>query len=154
MDAILQFLIDWGYLGLFIGSFVAGSVVPFSSEAVLIACVGPLGLDPMLCTISATLGNVAGGMTCYWMGHLGNMVWIEKYFHVKKEKIERAERFVQGRGAWMAFFAFLPILGSAISIVLGMMRANIWIVILAMTIGKILRYALLVWGFLGAASLF
>ncbi len=49
---------------------------------------------------------------------------------------------------WMAFFAFIPILGSAISIVLGMMHANIWIVILAMTIGKILRYALLVWGVL------
>ena len=71
----------------------------------------------------------------------------------KKEKIERAERFVHGRGAWMAFFAFIPILGSAISIVLGMMRANIWIVILAMTIGKILRYLLLVWGVMGAASL-
>ena len=88
------------------------------------------------------------------MGHLGNMVWIEKYFHVKKDKIERAERFVQGRGAWMAFFAFIPLLGSAISIVLGMMRANIWIVIFAMTIGKILRYALLAWGMVGATSLF
>ena len=81
------------------------------------------------------------------------MEWIEKYFHVKKEKIERAERFVHGRGAWMAFFAFIPILGSAISIVLGMMRANIWIVILSMTIGKILRYALLAWGVMGATSL-
>lgn len=50
--------------------------------------------------------------------------------------MDRAERFVHGRGAWMAFFAFIPILGSAISIVLGMMRANIWIVILAMTIGR------------------
>ena len=67
MDAILQFLIDWGYWGLFIGSFVAGSVIPFSSEAVLAACVGPLGLDPILCTISATAGNVAGGMTCCWI---------------------------------------------------------------------------------------
>ena len=41
MDAILQFLIDWGYWGLFLGSFIAGSVLPFSSEAVLAACVGP-----------------------------------------------------------------------------------------------------------------
>ena len=72
---------------------------------------------------------------------------------MKKEKIDRAERFVQGRGAWMAFFAFIPILGSAISIVLGMMRANIWIVMLSMTIGKILRYALLAWGVVGAASI-
>ena len=93
-------------------------------------------------------------MTCYWMGHLGNMQWIEKYFHVKKEKIDRAERFVQGRGAWMGFFAFIPLLGSAISIVLGMMRANIWIVILSMTIGKILRYAIIAWSVVGAASLF
>ena len=154
MDAILQFLIDWGYWGLFIGSFGAGSVIPFSSEAELLACVGPFGVVPMLCTLFATAGNVAGGMTCYWMGHLGNMVWIEKYFHVKKDKIERAERFVQGRGAWMAFFAFIPLLGSAISIVLGMMRANVWIVVFAMTIGKILRYALLAWGMVGAASLF
>ena len=153
MDAILQFLIEWGYLGLFIGSFVAGSVIPFSSEAVLVACIRPLGLDATHCTLFATAGNVAGGMTCYWMGHLGKMESIEKYLHVKKEKIERAERFVQGRGAWMAFFAFIPILGSAISIVLGMMRANIWIVILSMTIGKILRYALLAWGVVGAASI-
>ena len=63
MDAILQFLIEWGYLGLFIGSFVAGSVIPFSSEAVLVACIGPLGLDATLCTLFATAGNVAGGMT-------------------------------------------------------------------------------------------
>ncbi|MDE5678441.1 VTT domain-containing protein [Phocaeicola sp.] len=153
MDAILQFLIDWGYWGLFLGSFIAGSVLPFSSEAVLAACVGPLGLDPVISIAAATAGNVAGGMTCYWMGHLGNMEWIEKYFHVKKEKMDRAERFVHGRGAWMAFFAFIPILGSAISIVLGMMRANIWIVVLAMTTGKILRYALLVWGVLEATAL-
>ena len=102
MDAILQFLIDWGYWGLFLGSFIAGSVLPFSSEAVLAACVGPLGLDPVISIAAATAGNVAGGMTCYWMGHLGNMEWIEKYFHVKKEKMDRAERFVHGRGAWMA----------------------------------------------------
>ena len=153
MDAILQFLIDWGYWGLFLGSFIAGSVLPFSSEAVLAACVGPLGLDPVISITAATAGNVAGGMTCYWMGHLGNMEWIEKYFHVKKEKMDRAERFVHGRGAWMAFFAFIPILGSAICQLGIMMRANIWIVILAMTIGKILRYALLVWGVLEASAL-
>ena len=110
MDAILQFLIDWGYWGLFIGSFVAGSVIPFSSEAVLMACVGPLGLDPMLCTLFATAGNVAGGMTCYWMGHLGNMVWIEKYFHVKKDKIERATFRARARGL-DGFFCLHPFVG-------------------------------------------
>ena len=152
MDAILQFLIDWGYVGMFLSALIAGTVVPFSSEAVLVALIS-MGLNPIGCVLAATAGNMIGGMTCYWLGSLGNMLWIEKYFGVNKEKLERAERFVKGRGAWMAFFAFIPILGSAISIVLGMMRANIWIVILSMTIGKILRYALLVWGVMGATAL-
>ena len=66
--------------------------------------------------------------------------------------MDRAERFVHGRGAgWLS--SSLSLFGKCISIVLGMMRANIWIVILAMTIGKILRYALLVWGVLEASAL-
>lgn len=101
MDAILQFLIDWGYWGLFLGSFIAGSVLPFSSEAVLAACVGPLGLDPVISIAAATAGNVAGGMTCYWMGHLGNMEWIEKYFHVKKRRwIVRSGLYTDGVPGW------------------------------------------------------
>lgn len=56
-------------------------------------------------------------------------------------------------GSMDGILCFYPHLGSAISIVLGMMRANIWIVILAMTIGKVLRYALLVWGVLEASAL-
>ena len=117
MDAILQFLSDWGYWGLFLGSFIAGSVLPFSSEAVLAACVGPLGLDPVISIAAATAGNVAGGMNCYWMGHLGNMEGIENYFHVKTETLDLAERVGQGRGAWMAFLAFVPCLGRALSLV-------------------------------------
>ncbi len=152
MDAIFQFLIDWGYWGLFLSAFVAGSILPFSSEAVLAACVGPLGLDPVAGVAAATAGNVAGGMTCYWMGHLGKMEWIGKYFHVSEEKIRRAERFVHGRGAWMAGVAYVPILGRSSSIVLCMMRANVWIVLLSMITGKILRYVILACGVLGVFS--
>jgi membrane protein YqaA with SNARE-associated domain len=53
---------------------------------------------------------------------------------------------MEGRGAWMGFFAFVPVLGSAITIVLGLMRANIPISLLSITIGKFLRYVLLVYG--------
>jgi membrane protein YqaA with SNARE-associated domain len=46
----------------------------------------------------------------------------------------------------MGFFAFVPILGSAITIVLGLMRANIPISITSITIGKFLRYVILIYG--------
>lgn len=141
MDAIVQFLLDYGYWGMFVSAFLAGTVFPFNSELVMVG-LAAAGLNPVGLIFWGTTGNVLGGMTCYWLGHLGNMNWIEKYGKVKPEKLERARRFVQGRGAWMAVFAFLPILGSAISIVLGMMRANIWITILAMALGKAGRYLL------------
>lgn len=57
MDALVQFLIDWGYLGMFFSALLAGSVVPFSSEAVLAALVLPgTGLNPVLCIVFASLG--------------------------------------------------------------------------------------------------
>ena len=87
IDSTIQLLIEWGLPGLFISALLAGSIVPFSSELVLVALV-KLGLPPIACLISATLGNTVGGMTCYYMGRLGKISWIEKYFKVKKEKVD------------------------------------------------------------------
>lgn len=151
MDALLQFMIEWGYLGMFLSALIAGTVLPFSSEAVLVACIG-MGLDPVICILAATAGNMVGGMTCYWLGLLGNMEWIEKYFGVKQDKLERAKRFVHGRGAWMAFFSFIPFLGEAIGVVLGLMRANVWITMLAMFLGKSFRYIAIAAATLGITS--
>ncbi len=140
---MLQFLTEWGYWGMFISAFLAGTVLPFSSEAVLLACIG-LGLDPILSTLSTTAGNVLGGLTCYWIGHLGKMEWIEKYLGVKKEQMDKAERFIKGKGSWIAFLSFLPVIGDAILVVLGLMRANAFIVAISMTLGKLARYTILV----------
>lgn len=143
MDSLIQFLIDWGYLGMFISAFLAGTVLPFSSEAVLLACVG-LGLDPVLSTLSTTAGNALGGFTCYWIGRLGKVEWIEKYLGVSSKQMNKAKKFIQGKGSWIAFLSFLPVIGDAILVVLGLMRANVWIVSVSMTAGKLARYAILV----------
>ena len=87
-------------------------------------------------------------------GRLGNMKWIEKYFGVDAKKLERAERFVQGRGAWMAFFMFIPFLGEAIGVVLGLMRANVWITSFSMLLGKSFRYIAIAATALGITTLF
>ena len=84
MDAFINFLIEWGYLGMFLSAVLAGSVVPFSSEAVLAALVLPsTGLSPVICLLSASAGNLLGSLTCYAMGRMGRMDWLEKYFHMK-----------------------------------------------------------------------
>ena len=144
VDSLVQLLIDWGYFGLFISALLAGSIIPFSSELVMIALV-KVGLNPAMCVLSATLGNTIGGMTCYYMGRLGKIDWIEKYFKVKKEKVDKMVKFLQGKGALMAFFAFLPAIGEVISIALGFMRSNIWLTTTSMFVGKLIRYILLLY---------
>ena len=136
VDSMIQLLIEWGLPGLFISALLAGSIVPFSSE---------LGLPPIACLISATLGNTVGGMTCYYMGRLGKISWIEKYFKVKKEKVDKMVKFLQGKGALMAFFTFLPAIGEVIAIALGFMRSNTWLTIVSMFVGKLIRYILLLY---------
>ncbi|NPD81309.1 DedA family protein [Prevotella sp. PINT] len=145
MADIITLLEGYGYIGMFIAAFIAGSVFPWSSEAIMVG-LQAAGLDPVGLVVWGTAGNVLGSMFNYWVGHLGRIDWIEKYLHVKKESLDKAERFMHGHGAWIGFFAFLPIIGSAITIMLGLMRANMFITIIAIAIGKFLRYAILVWG--------
>lgn len=152
IDTLVQILIDWGYPGLFVSALLAGSIVPFSSELVMVALV-KVGLSPVMCVLAATLGNTVGGMTCYYMGRLGKTDWIEKYFKVKKEKIDKTQRFLQGKGALMAFFAFLPFVGEAIAIALGFMRSNVYLTTASMFVGKLVRYIVMLLALQGIISL-
>lgn len=141
----LTTLSEWGYAGLFIAAFLAGSVLPFSSEVVLGLLIAA-GYDAIGCTVAASLGNWLGGMTCYYIGRLGKTVWIEKYLKLSHEKLEKAQRFLQGKGSVMGFFAFVPGIGDAIVVALGLMRANLWGVSLSMLLGKGIRYYLIAIG--------
>lgn len=149
MEWIIDFLTGYGYIGMLLAAFLAGSFFPFSSEAVMVGLMAT-GLDPWQLMLYGTIGNVLGSVFNYGVGRMGKLEWIEKYLHVKKADLDKAERFMAGRGAWMGFFAFLPILGSAITIMLGLMRANVIITFVSITLGKLFRYFILVYG----ASLF
>ena len=139
----MDFLISLGYFGMLITGFLAGSFFPFSSEVVMVALLAAK-LDPVLLVIIGSIGNVAGGMFNYYIGTKGDIAWIEKYLHVSREKLEKTQRFMEGKGAWMGFFAFIPFLGSAITIALGLMRSNLLISVTSISLGKVLRYILLV----------
>ena len=145
MDALIDILKDYGYWGMLVAAFLAGSVFPFSSEAVMLGLLAS-GLNAWLLIVYGTIGNVLGSVFNYFVGRMGKLDWIEKYLKIKKKNMEKAERFMAGRGAWMGFFAFLPLLGSAITVILGLTRANMFISFLSIAIGKFLRYLILVFG--------
>lgn len=144
INTISDFLINYGYWGMFVAAFIAGSVFPFSSEAVM-AGLQLAGLSPVYLLIWGTVGNVAGSMFNYWIGSLGKLERIEKYLHVKREKVIKTQQFMEQKGAWMGVLCFLPILGSVIAVTMGYMRANVYISFISILIGKAVRYAALVY---------
>ena len=133
---------NWGYMGMALSAFLAASILPFSSEAVMVGLLAA-GLDMWALVAWGTVGNVLGSLFNYGIGRLGKMEWIEKYLHTKPEDLDRARRFMRGRGAWMGLFSCIPVIGDVITIVLGLMRANLTIFIVSVTISKLARYVVL-----------
>lgn len=140
MDSINQFFIDYGYFGMGLASFLAGTFVPFSSEAVMSALLATTGMDPWITIISATIGNVLGSMFNYYIGRIGSVEQISKWMRIKERRLIKTRDYVERKGSWMAIFSFLPFFGTAISISLGILRANMWGVLLFSFIGKFVRY--------------
>lgn len=135
----MDILISYGYIGVFIASFLAATVLPFSSEVVLTGVL-LAGGSYWPCMVAATLGNTLGGMTCYALGRLGKIEWIKKYLRLDITRLQRVQHWIEGRGSWTAFFVFTPGVGDFIAVALGLLRARIGPVIFWMLIGKALRY--------------
>ncbi len=135
----MEYLEHLGYLGLFLGSFLAATVVPFSADALLVAMLG-LGGNVVWTLSVATLGNWLGSLTTYWIGHLGKWDFIEKYFRVKPEKLEKQQATINKYGSWLALFTWLPIVGDVFALALGFYRVNFYKSAAFMLIGKFLRF--------------
>lgn len=136
---------DYGLWGLFLASFLAATVVPFSSEALLSFLIVN-GTNPYAAVLVATAGNWLGGMSSYGIGYLGKWEWIEKYLRVKRQSIEKWHDRLYKRGAIFAFLCWLPGVGDIFAVGLGLLRTNVFITAVAMLLGKFLRYV--VWGWI------
>jgi membrane protein YqaA with SNARE-associated domain len=134
--------LEVGYLGLFVACFLSATILPLTSEGVLIAFLLSGG-EPITALLVATSGNVLGGSTNYFLGRIGEPKWLRK-LGVKETRILRFENWVKRYGVWTALLSWVPIVGDPLTIALGFFRANWWWVFLLMLIGKFLRYLLLV----------
>ena len=148
MDSLSEFFASYGYWGMGIASFLAGTFFPFSSEAVMAALLVTSNMDPWLTVMSGTIGNVLGSMVNYWIGTAATPEHISKWFRIKQQRLDSAQHYVQRYGSWVGFFSFIPILGTAISIALGVLRANIWGTLISTFLGKFLRYVIVAYSVL------
>lgn len=141
---LMEGLFDYGLWGLFLASFLAATVVPFSSEALLSLLIAN-GTDVTSAVLVASAGNWLGGMSSFAIGYLGKWEWIEKYLRIKRETIEKWHNRLYKRGAFFAFLSWVPAVGDIFAVTLGILRANVWVIAVAMLAGKLLRYVVWAW---------
>lgn len=136
---------EYGYAGLLIISFLAATILPIGSEVFFMAMIAA-GFNAWWCLWWATLGNTLGGMTNYYLGRLGKIEWVEKYFNINRNKMQKIQAWLQYKGALTAFLSFLPAIGDIIPFGLGYLRANGYVTAVSMFAGKLARYAVLIYG--------
>lgn len=149
MDGFIAYLIQFGGLGMFVAAFLAGSFFPFSSELVMVGLLAA-GVNPADLLLWGTAGNTLGSLFNYGVGSLGKDEWIERWTKVKPDKLEKAKRWVRHYGAWAGLLAWLPLIGSVITVALGFLRVKLIYSMLAVAVGKYVRYWLLIQAYTGA----
>ena len=137
----MEWLLEYGYIGLFIGAMLAATVIPFSSDVLLLGML-VAGGDIYITVIVATCGNWAGGMISYGMGYMGKWEWIEKWLRIKKETLEKQKVKIDKYGSWLAFWSWLPFVGDIFALGLGFYKVNMINSAIFMFIGKSVRFIL------------
>ena len=121
---------EGGLAAVLVASFVAATLVPLSSEAVLFGYLKLYPEHAALAVALATLGNTAGGMTTYLIGRLVP----------EKKPDTKALAWLHRYGAPATFFAWLPIVGDALCAAAGWLRVNWLAALLFMAAGRLARY--------------
>ncbi len=135
----MEYFAEFGYVGLFIASFLAATILPLSSEVVL-AVLLLNGLQPIILVGVATFGNVLGAFLNYAIGLWGGSCLVRKVLKVSEDESVKAQQTFKKYGVFSLFFAWVPVIGDPLTVVAGLLKINILIFFILVTAGKFIRY--------------
>ncbi|MFD0725961.1 YqaA family protein [Lysobacter brunescens] len=128
--------------GLFMAAFLAATLLPAQSEAVLVALLLD-GHSPWRLVAVASIGNVLGSTVNWWLGREIVRFGDRRWFPVKPAALERARRSYARWGRWTLLLSWVPVIGDPLTLVAGMMRERLSVFLMIVTFAKTLRYIVL-----------
>ena len=128
------------YLSLFIISFLAATILPFSSELTLAGLMATSSYDNLFLLLVASLGNVLGSVVNWILGFYSRNLSTKKWFPFKDEQIEKSSKWFNKFGRWSLLFAWVPIIGDPLTLAAGLLRIRFIEFLVLVTIGKVSRY--------------
>ncbi len=117
---------------LFASSFLAATLLPGGSEAVLFAVLKAYPEAVWSALALATVGNTLGGLSSYLVGRL-----------IPQTRPLKGLALVRRYGSPMLLLSWVPLIGDALCVAAGWLRMNVTLAALSMAIGKFARYALI-----------
>ncbi|UKN00239.1 DedA family protein [Paracrocinitomix mangrovi] len=135
-------LIELGYFGLFSGTFLSATILPFPSDVIVIGFY-ELDYPIVTCLIVATIGNLLGGLTNYYIGYKANNEKLKKKFKLNEEKLKKWEMRLARWGIYLGLISWFPFVGEPMVAALGFFKVRLLPLALMMLIGKFFRYFML-----------
>ncbi|MGC4410259.1 DedA family protein [Rhizobium rosettiformans] len=131
------------YTALFLAAFLAATIVPAQSEAVLVGLILAKEQPVVLLLLVATAGNVLGSVVNWLLGRFIEHFRARPWFPVSEQKLARAEAWYRRFGIWSLLLSWVPIIGDPLTVVAGLLRTPFPTFLILVTIAKAGRYAVL-----------
>jgi membrane protein YqaA with SNARE-associated domain len=127
--------------GLFVTSFLAATILPLSSEAVLAGVALGTTHDRLLLLAVATTANTLGALLNWSLGRWGARYRDRKWFPVKPSTYDKAAARFQRWGTWSLLLSWVPIVGDPLTMIAGALGVRLLPFLVLVALGKAARYA-------------
>jgi len=133
------------YAGLFLAAFLAATILPAQSEALLVGLTLSKQYSVYFLVLVATLGNCLGSIVNWWLGRYLEKFQNKPWFPVKERSLKRAQDFYQKYGWWSVLLSWVPIIGDPLTVITGFMRMPFWPFLMLIILAKGGRYLVIAW---------
>jgi len=132
-------------LGLFFSAFIAATLIPAQSEAVLLYALYETQFAAWIILGVATVGNVLGAFVNWILGRLSLRFVDHPRCPFSPQQVARAQRHYE-RFGWLSLtLSWAPVIGDPITFVAGILKEPLWRFLLIVTVAKGGRYLVLAW---------
>ena len=128
------------YISLFFLSFLAATIIPFSSEVGFASLLKLNLYNDLFLLISASVGNIFGSCVNWYLGIYSRTFEKKKWFPFKKKDLSKASSWFEKYGKWSLLLSWMPVIGDPITFIAGTMKTKFKTFIILVSISKISRY--------------
>lgn len=127
-------------IALFTAAFLSATLLPGSSEILLVVTLAKQQAPVALAIIVATLGNTLGSVVNWAIGRYLSHFREAKWFPVKPAKFERYQQWYQKWGVWSLLLSWMPIIGDPLIVLAGVARTWLVVFVPVVLVAKAVRY--------------